>query len=153
MLRRDLRRRLTEPVPGLSGSVRSLADIGITTGAWGTPDQDRMVLDGEKLQAQLEQDPDAVAALLQGDDGVATRGYEVVSRYTGSTGLADSKQQFYRRAIDDIQRRIDRFDQKLVDRERLLRRQFTALEQALRSLQSQGTALEAQLGQLMKTTS
>lgn len=54
-----VRSLLTQPIPGLTGSVKSLVDIGLKTNADGT-----VSLDSRKLSKALESNRDEVAALF-----------------------------------------------------------------------------------------
>lgn len=74
-IRNSLRTMVTEPTS--SGKYKSLADIGITTGAPGMgveADTSQLVMDKEKFKAAFEADPDAVKALLVGDTQNGTKG-------------------------------------------------------------------------------
>ena len=61
----QLRRALTEPVPGADGAYRSLADIGISTARWDSGEPaGTIVLDRAKLAKALAADSVAVACLF-----------------------------------------------------------------------------------------
>lgn len=60
----DLRRDVTAMVPGLPNTLNSVSLVGITTGQFGTPDQDKLVLDETKLRDKLSTDLDGVARLF-----------------------------------------------------------------------------------------
>ena len=59
MLKQQVREMVSQPVAGLTGAVRSLADVGIKTNLDGT-----LELDTAKLQQALDADPEAVAKLF-----------------------------------------------------------------------------------------
>lgn len=60
----NLRRLVSSQVTGVSGTLRSLSDVGITTGKYGSPDQDKLVFDSSKLIDKLKSSPDEVAELF-----------------------------------------------------------------------------------------
>ena len=61
----QLRRALTDPVPGAGGAYRSLADIGISTARWDSGEPaGTIVLDRDKLARALAADSAAVARLF-----------------------------------------------------------------------------------------
>jgi flagellar hook-associated protein 2 len=74
-IEKKIRGILTEAVVGLNGRAVSLAAIGITTQVDGT-----LKLDGSKLQAAVDADPDAVARIFS-ESGAVT---DSLIRYTGS---------------------------------------------------------------------
>ncbi len=62
----ELRSLVTRSVPGISGGLRTLSDIGISYGAVGAAvgTANRLVFDSAKFQAAMTKDPEAVAQLM-----------------------------------------------------------------------------------------
>ncbi|MGE5673672.1 MAG: flagellar filament capping protein FliD [Mycobacterium leprae] len=68
-LARDLRTQLKDYMSkqvSVNGKLMSLNDVGITSGAYGTADYGKMLLDKTKLTSALLADPDSVAKLFGG---------------------------------------------------------------------------------------
>lgn len=63
-LQTTLRRMISNQVSGPAGSLTLLSEVGVTTGAWGTANYGKVLLDKDKLKEQLQLDPDAVARVF-----------------------------------------------------------------------------------------
>lgn len=83
------------------------------------------------------------------NSGVLYRVEEFLDSYirTGS-GMLSEKEKSYNNQIDDINDQIERLEDRLEMRQASLVRQFTAMEKALSSMQSQGNWLGGQIAQL-----
>ncbi len=118
----------------------ALSSIGLGFDASG-----KLELDSTKLQEALEADPLAVRELLSGDgttDGVATalaRELEVVVR--PADGLLALQGDGLERQLRDLDRQIERFEERLVLREEGLVRRFAELERLISGLNSQSSFL------------
>jgi flagellar hook-associated protein 2 len=82
-MERTLRRLVADRATGLTGTLQSLADIGISTGAVGSAvgSTNRLILDEAKLRAKLQENPDAVANLFNA--------YTATATLSGTTGSID----------------------------------------------------------------
>jgi flagellar hook-associated protein 2 len=134
-----------------SGTINSLAAIGLSTGAIGSPvgTTNRLQLDSTKLSAALTADPNAVAQLLDGSTGPLgsllsqVQGYEDPTSTTAyiqatTTGITDEITSLHSQEADR-QRMID-------DYTTMIEAQFTQMETTLSLLQSQSQQIAAQLG-------
>jgi flagellar hook-associated protein 2 len=138
-------------VPGLSGTLKSLADIGITTGTSnisGTITQDaldgKLSLDTTKLSNALDTDPLAVRSLLGGTAGVTgfAQGFKtVLSNYQGSTGLIQARITSTNADLSDLATKLTTFDARMDSKQQLLEKQFTAMETAMSQSQAAGSKL------------
>jgi flagellar hook-associated protein 2 len=109
------------------GSYTTLGSIGVKL------DQDgRMSLDSSKLNAALQADPAAVAKVIAGPtngSGAADVLRDVVKAFSESgTGLVASKQTSMQSRLKDLNGRIDRETNRLVNYADALRKQFSALD-------------------------
>jgi len=131
------------PLGGATGQFVNLASVGLATQRDGT-----ISLDEGKLRAALGEDAPAVAALLAGNDGSpgaanALSDFVKDLNDTGgaltidTNGLGDRVRSLQDQ-IDVGQRRVDRFEENLIQ-------QFTSLESLVSSLQTQGNFLLAAL--------
>ncbi len=60
----NLRSMLSTVVSGLPSDLNQLSHVGVTTGAWGTDDYGKVLVDTAKLKEKLLEDPDGVARLF-----------------------------------------------------------------------------------------
>jgi flagellar hook-associated protein 2 len=147
----QFRSALGSSIPGLSGTLKSLADIGITTGAStssGTISQDsldgKLSLDTDKLSAALDSDPLSVRTLLGGT--AATPGFAqafktIVANYAGTNGLIQARINSTNTDLSDLASKLTNFDSRMDAKQQLLTKQFTAMETAMQASQSAGAGL------------
>lgn len=153
----SLWQRMTDRINGLTGDYQTPWSIGISTGAnvgSGSLTFDRsgkITLDTEKLTAALETDPEAVVAVFTNDGktGLVDRLDSYLTALVRSgDGIIPSREQSLQNIMDDIDDQVVRMEDRLAMKEEQLRRQFTAMEQALAALQSQGNWLAGQIASL-----
>ncbi|HHT70950.1 MAG TPA: flagellar filament capping protein FliD [Firmicutes bacterium] len=144
-----LRGLVTGPIDGVSGPWSTLAQIGISTGKVGTgvSADGTLHLDEIKLREALQEDPEAVATLFTGDQGVASRleGYFKETLTKDKTGLLTAKDEAFASQIRGLQKQTERMEERLVRREEQLKRQYVQLEKVLAQLQAQSNWLALQL--------
>lgn len=153
----SMRIAISQEVDGMTGDYRSLAALGISTGASTGSNavnadavKGKLVLDEKKLMAALEDDPLAVQKLLGGV--TSTAGFSkafsgVLTPLVSANGTFDQRIEANTRTIDRIKDSILRMDDRLAMREERLRKQFTAMELALQRSQSQATDLSGLVAQ------
>lgn len=141
-LQGDLRGMLTSIPGGLQNSpVRMLADIGITT----NPDTGKLDFSPDEFKEQLSKNPDEVAALFSGDNGVAASALKSVESYVQSSGRFDSRTEGLNKSLEDIQDQRSRLADKIESlRERLVK-QFSAADALISQLQNTGNFVSQQL--------
>lgn len=139
----QLRRALTDPVAGAVGAVSSAGGIGLSVDAGGV-----LKLDGSKLDALLTGDPGALAAVLQGTDGLVTRMSTVVSGYVSSGGVLKARTDSIGRSLSDIGDQRDALAARMDELQSRYLRQFNALDGLLAQMQSTGNFLTQQLAAL-----
>lgn len=141
-LQGDLRGMLTSIPDGLQDSpVRMLADIGITT----NPDTGKLDFSPDEFKAQLSKNPDEVAALFSGDDGVAAGALKSVESYVQSSGRFDSRTEGLNKSLEDIQDQRIRLADKTESLRARLVKQFSAADSLIAQLQSTGDFVSQQL--------
>lgn len=154
-----LRKPFAQEVKGLPSSLNTLSQIGISTGAYNTADYGKIVVDEKKLREVLERDPEGVAKLFGLNEdavyddegqlvrpaykGVAVEMYDYIWSLLESDGLIASREETLAKQIKRIQDTIEGLELRLEQREKLLRQQYTRLEEALAKLQSQSPYLQA----------
>jgi flagellar hook-associated protein 2 len=139
---------------GIGGTVKSLADLGVTTGtgSGGAASADaiagKLTLDADKLTDALDTNRLDVKAFLtdttKGISAKLTKLLDPVAKAT--TGLIDVRAKQAGDQATSIEDQISQMEDRLTQKADRLRAQFTAMEQALAQSQSQGSWLAAQLG-------
>jgi flagellar hook-associated protein 2 len=147
----SLRSVVSSAVSGLSGTITSLADIGISTGAAntsGTINQDavdgKLTVDTTKLTAALDSNPLGVRTLLggvSGTDGFSQAFGASLAGFQGSSGLIASRVSSAASDLTDMKTRLDDFDTRMTAKQARYQKQFTALEAAMQASQTQSNSL------------
>ncbi|QDT36331.1 flagellar filament capping protein FliD [Stratiformator vulcanicus] len=118
-------------------SIRSFASIGLTIGANG-----KLAFDSERFDEANAADPDAVREFLDGTDGFADVGEELLDGLTDPfTGLFQIEGRTLTTNIESLTNRIDELDVRLDLRRERLVAQFAAMEASISSITSQQQAL------------
>src|SRR3954447_36750 len=139
---------------GPGGAIKSLADLGVSTGAatGGTASADavagKITLDATKLTDALTNNRlDVKSFLTDPAKGISTKLTKLLDPVAKSTtGLLDVRAKQAGDEQKDIQDQIALMESRLTDKAARLQAQFTAMEQALAQSQSQQSWLTAQLG-------
>lgn len=156
----DLRRWATDTVSGLADAGNALDDIGISTGAISSSYDPgnvlgRLVIDETKLDAALAADPAKVQEIFTASGGVAGHEDDGVTRRLGQMigewrigGKVDLAMQGASRQVTDLQKTLDRMDDRLQQKRTYYERMFASLETVLGKMQSQGAWLSGQFAAL-----
>lgn len=139
-----------------SGTFNSLGSIGLSTGAVGAAvgTTNRLQLNASQLSAALTNDPNAVSRLLDSTTGplgailTKLQGYEDPSN---STAYVQSSKSSLTSQISTLKTQEDTEQQMITSYQTMIEAQFTAMETALATLQSQQAQLNSVLG--VSTTS
>jgi flagellar hook-associated protein 2 len=139
-LRTALRDAVALPVSSET-SLRSLADLGVTTDRTGH----LQMSDESKLRDVLDTDPQGVETLWTGAGGVATRLAKLLEGYS-PTGTTYTRQiESWRSQTRLLDERITRENTKLARRETVLTGQLAQMQSTVASLATQRTYLESLL--------
>ncbi|GLI38483.1 flagellar filament capping protein FliD [Geobacter hydrogenophilus] len=150
----QLQRLVTTSVSGASGAFKTLASIGITTDS----KTGNLSVDSSKLADALKSNFDGVVDLFthNGDKtGLADNQYGLAQQFNlvldrvthsyaeGSTnnGLIESRIYGLNKSITDIDKQIDSMEDRMVQREAVLKQKFSAMESMISRLSSQGNSL------------
>jgi flagellar hook-associated protein 2 len=141
-----LRQTRTPNASGFTGSLSSLADLGVTTGAIGSAvgTTDRLALDDTKLQKALDLDPQRVADLLGGANGILKPIVDRLATLTGTNGMIDSRTKGLAASIALVSRQESDYQERLDLKQAALEAKFARLESTLSLLQAQSSQLAAQ---------
>lgn len=124
---------------GGGGAFGNLVEIGISFDRTGS-----LTIDDTVLQDALESSPADVESLFLSetdDTGILDRMDNALQGYLGSSGLLTSVEDRIDEAIGSLNQRIASMEERLLLREQELRRQFTAADQAISSLNAQMDSL------------
>ena len=136
-LRTALRYEVTRAI-GTESGFNQLAVLGITTNKEGV-----LQIDETKLREALGENPEEVAKFF---NEKATNLKDFIKGYVQyGTGILAEKQESIGRLMKDIDRQIERLEERAARKEESLVRQFTALEQVLADFQSQSAWLTQQM--------
>jgi flagellar hook-associated protein 2 len=141
----EVRRGLSEPVSGATGTYTTLASVGITTNASGA-----LQVDSAKLSKALDADSQAVAELFGAEGGVAARLFERLDDRLATDGDIESRNTRLKTELKDIESDKEAFTLRMAQVEARYRKQFTALDSLLSQLQSTSNYLTQQLANLPK---
>ena len=158
-IRNDLRTLITSNIG--SGKYKSLADIGITTGAVGTSvdaDTSQLVIDEEKFKAAFEADPDAVKELLVGSQEKGTTGLmqelktSLVSALDSQNGYFKARSDSLNSEISNVTSNIESKNEQLETYRANLVQQYTNMDLMIAKLNQQFTQLQSTLSSLFPSS-
>ena len=141
-LRDALRFQTTSPISMDTGlDYNQLAVLGITTNKEGI-----LQVDEAKLREALQEKPEAVTAFFN-EKATNVKGF-IKGYVQYGSGILAEKQESIGRLMKDVDRQIERLEERVAWKEESLVRQFTALEKVLAGFQAQGDWLTQQMTQL-----
>lgn len=147
-----VRRFLSSPATGVSGQYQTLADIGVSTGAYGAAlySTNHLVIDQTKLGAALSNNSGQVQAVVSGVMSSLTTYMQGIS---AAGGVFDSEHQSFTSQQYNLNNQITNMQALLDQRQQALQQQFLTMEQTLAQLQGQSSQLTSSLSGLTSTSS
>ena len=135
-----------------TGPYKSLADIGITTGAFSVDTSkatNKLEIDTEKLKKALAEDPEAVRELFVGSKNTGAKG--LTSKFEGTLesyldpvkGYFSTRIKSYDREISDYDKKISTMERKLTDYQAQLEAKFQAMDELISKLQNQSSVFDS----------
>ncbi len=137
--RGNMREALQDAYPG--GAFTKLAAIGL-----GFTNAGKLELDDDIFDAAIKDNPNAVQTLVAGtasDAGAFDEISKVIEGYTISGGLIADVRDRITEQVKAMTARLDQMEQRLAIRRATLQREFTAADNAMTQLNSQGNSLGA----------
>ena len=145
-----MRSILGNTVSGLTGSIRSFADIGIDIDRYGD-----MTFDSEDFLSAFRSDPDAVEGLFAETsyNGVAVSGIgsqidTLLDNYLNSGGLLDNRESTIQKALEEIEDGRAVLERRMTSLEATLRERFNAMDALVGQINSTGDFISQQLAAL-----
>lgn len=131
----SIRSAINTPQGG-SSSLQLLADMGVTTQKDGT-----LALDSDKLSAAISSDFEGVASYFTGDTGLAARLGSVLSPYTASGGILESRTSALEGTLDSIDKQKEALDARMESVKTRLYNQYNAMDSLLAQLSTTSDSL------------
>lgn len=133
----------------------TLSSVGITTSSW--DDKGKLYIDEDKLRTALSEDPEGVMDLFTSSqsgnsEGIAERLYDAVNtnittiRSTAGSESSSVDTSYIGREISNIEDRVDTMEERLENIQERYYDQFTAMEEAIQTMNSQSEWLTQMLG-------
>jgi flagellar hook-associated protein 2 len=139
-----LRKQVFAAVPGLSGNIKRLADIGIdfTSGT-----NQLAVNDSTKLDAAIAGHGDDVRTLFSSStDGLVTRLSAYLTQVTGSSGSIATETSSLASQSKSLDDQIAAMERHITQQQTILTNSFVHMETAQSAIQSQLSALNSAFG-------
>ena len=136
----QIRRTISNEVVGLTGQVRNLVQLGITSN-----DDGSLSFDADVFEAELDRDPAGVENFFASDLGFANNLENLLDDYLTTGGLIDSKTGGLNARVEDIDSDLVDLDLRLQTLEERLLAQFSALDGLLAQLSTTSNFLAQNL--------
>ena len=137
MLRGAISDVLIKQQSGNEGTYNSLTMIGIGQDRYGN-----LSFDKDEFTEALAKDKDGVMNLITGTDGLASRFKDMADDYTLTDGFLTIRNTMYSTRSSQIQKSIDRMEDRVLSYAERLKSQFARLEQMVSGLNQQSSALQ-----------
>lgn len=139
-----LRARVNGDVSGLSGVLKRLSSLGITSSGY---DNNLTIEDEDAFADALSESMSQVEALFTDEtDGIATRLGTFLKATVGDDGTLVAKQDLLTKQIEALDLQIAEQEEYLTDEEERLKATFVAMETAQSKINAQLTYLQSAFG-------
>lgn len=157
-IRNNLRTLVTSQIPN-SGNYKSLADIGITTGAPGMSvdaDTTQLVIDKDKFIEAFEKDPASVKALLIGDNTSGSQSEGLMQKMQEALKPAiDTAGGYFKARSDSLSSQISNLSDTIAKKQEQvtlyqeqLTKQFNYMDQQIAKMNQQFSQMKQQLASI-----
>ncbi len=144
LVQNAIRNDISEPVSGLSGSIKSLVDLGITTDANGL-----LIIDSEKLEAAVENNLEEIGEMFAtSGQGLASRVENSIDDFIKVGGVIENRTEGLNTRLRSLDDDFFRLERRMTILEGRLTRQFSALDGLLSQLQSSSEFLTQQFASI-----
>lgn len=139
----QIRQAVGDSVSGVTSGFNSLAMVGITIDRSGV-----MSLNNSEFSEALSENRNAVSDVFSSENGVASRLDTRLDQYLQSGGTFDLQTTSLNKQLSRYSEDRDNVQSRLDDMERVLMKQFIAMDVAVGQFQSTGSYLAGQLANL-----
>nr|WP_255705751.1 flagellar filament capping protein FliD [Ectothiorhodospira sp. 9905] len=137
----QMARMVSNPVDGMDGAVRALADLGISTQRDGT-----LAINESRLDERLTENRDAVVALFtQEETGIAARMQGVVEQFTGRDSIINNRTESLQEQMSRLADDRDRLEYRMERIEARYVAQFSAMDAMIAQMNQTSQFLDNQL--------
>jgi flagellar hook-associated protein 2 len=137
-----MRGLIQNPQFGVTGSIKTLSQVGITFNRQGTLDFDQ-----KKFNSALASSPEGVQQFFIGDGYqtglIASVKREVATLLNPQSGVIPNRTRGLKTTIDQLDTRIADKQRQLEKKEEVLRDKFSRLEETMSKIKSQGGAISS----------
>lgn len=153
----QLRSIMGGAVAGADSSLATLHAMGITLNSTGKLEISSTSYNGtltgeERFEKALTENYDNIAALFDGENGIATKLDTFITQFNQTDGIIESREKSIQQQIEKNTKDREAFERYMASYETTLRSRYTALDTLLGSMQSTFTTVSAQLASLPSFT-
>ena len=153
---RQVKQQLADVVLGTvsgAGSVESLQSLGVELNKDGkleisTFSSDTIKTGQERLSDALSNNLSDVGKLFADDNGVSTKISELIGNYIESDGVLTLRESSLNGRLKEVDNEFSALEERLIEYENTLIKQFTALDSAVAGFNSTGDFVKSALGNL-----
>ena len=143
-----IRNNIIDKVDGLTGSVQTLVDIGITTNDTGL-----LSIDADTLDSAIESNLNDIANLFAKEStGIAVRLNDTLDSFIGFGGVIDNRTDGLRTRLGLLDDEYNRLERRMDSLQTRLLKQFSGLDSILSQLQSSSDFLTQQFSNIQGIT-
>ncbi|MBX3043555.1 MAG: flagellar filament capping protein FliD [Candidatus Kapabacteria bacterium] len=128
---------LTKFTDSAEDGYQYLVDVGIKFDNSGF----LVISDSDKFKTALESDPQKLADLFSGENGIAKRVEELISPFKGNSGLVSERNKNLKTQIDSTSKRLADTESRIETQANALRRQYQSYLKLFYEAQNQNTYL------------
>ena len=142
-LRSSLSTQLMSSQAPPGSAFTSIFDLGIKMESNGV-----LTFDATKFESAMKKGYSEIAPLLSGDTGLAQSLVDLLGNYTGSNGMTNTLKDSVLNSIDNSEKALSAYEDRMDRYETSLRSKFTNLDSRVASMNAQGGYLNSVLANL-----
>ncbi len=146
---------LINSVSGMSGSINSLSDIGVSVDRYGKLEISSVGIGSldsgkEQLANAIENNLDQVGELFASSDGIVSQLTTLIDNYNDSDGTLTKRQTSLNKGLSGISDEYDNLEARLRSYEDMLRKRFSFLDSTVAGYDATGKWLKTALQPISK---
>lgn len=136
----QLRDAMGEQVDGASNTLKSLADLGITTTRDGTLEIDNKILD-----ENIANNFDKIGRLFDGDSGLVSKLDTMLEGFTGRSGILTTRDESLNLQLGKVDKQREAFEVRMEKFEQRVMKQFNAMDAMVAEMNNQMSTMMSML--------